>query len=1460
MRIYILLIALCLHIAVRGQTLEEIDLSGLPQPTQAKSLRYWFDDDVSSVQIVPAKNGVDIIDAASLTEGLHTLYCQVIGNDGSAGYVASGLFMKTGDNASSGSVTASKLMYWFDDETNIHSINASQGVQMLDASDLIDGLHTIHYQVLCNNGMMTPAMSSIFLRMNPDSEAAIAKSLRYWFDDDKTSVKVVDVTNGTQMLDVSNMLAGLHTLYCQTVDKSGKVGPPVAKIFYKDFNLLTEDGNNRITRYQYWMNDNSADMQTVALNNAANPYQLIGLLPMKKEQIRSLLFHFEVTNGVPAIYAKNVFHIRFHDAKTYFVDEQKPFIDYSVKQTVEPVGELQEKQTFNRIAENAIRWYTVSLEPGDTVAFKTSQACSIQLFAPSGKEVYSAMGSTSVAFGGCHAWESGTYYLAIHDVMGSQSQMTLDYMHMDKYDVVRQDVSVVGNGGCSTITFEGNGFRDLYAVDLIDGQGNTIEQVYIGHESDATTSVVFDFTDAELGTYDALFHFADGDKVFTNLVTVEKAKNIELTTIPNHASQYLRGSTTSYSFNVENKGNMTAFSVPIYAYISSETLNGISSVRVKGLKLKNLYDYMVNIESENTIDNSYWEEMREICNLMGDDHYFNKFATTDEQTGDSIIVRSGFFTIDLPPKTSKTIVIEIQSTERIEVWLTIPEEWHSIVLDDNNVSTSRNKSASEWLCCYHERLECIGTIIVDVADVVGMLPIPQAKAATVISCVTGAINQTIKSTANVLCNEENVNKSFYEKITEIANGISITGTILTCTSGLVKAEQLKELLSCLSLSADAITHPFAAVDCIIAWSRKKPNCPPNPPIGGSSIPVNSRDPNDIYGYTAESGSKAIKNGQTDVYYTIEFENDPEFATASAHDIYLTNTLDATKFDLSTFKPTRINIGGKSAELSGDKNFVTTIDMRPEINAIAQVEGTYDEKTGTARWHISSLDPMTMEPTEEVMDGVLPVNYGGNGIGEVMYDIQLKPGLAHQTKVSNQASIVFDKNEAIQTPVWTNIIDRIAPTSHATEAKMLNDSTAAVGIAATDELSGPWRYDVYVQYGDGAWFLGAENVPIDQKAKVKVYQGINHGFYTVVTDSAGNVEQKQTAREFTLDVFSPQIETTTKLQLAAGWNWISQNQNAALSAETLKPKAQRIVSQTEELYKDARLGWSGDLTELQPTEMYKVQMSSTANVQLSGLLYNASFRTVPLRKGWNWMGYPVAKTMTPTEALAKLEAEEDDALIGQDGMAQYSGGQWTGTLTTLQPGQGYMYRSASDKELFLNATAQASSRSNFAQSIVPNPPTPEDWTVDKHRYPNVMGIVADLYRNGQKEDANDWTVGAFAGEECRGVAQNVDGRLMMNVYGQGGEQIVFRAMYRESGEVVPISEQEAFRADLLGSVSEPYQLTIGTVTGIVDNERMRTGENEERAYDLQGRRVKSQTSKGIYIVTDGKKSRTQKVVK
>lgn len=1122
---------LYLPLTVRGQAIGDIDLSGLPKPTQAKGLKYWFDENKHNVLTIGQFSGLLELDVANLEDGLHTLHLQVVDDQNMPANIASRFFFKATNSLGVGDISASKLLYWFDDDTKFQFADINQGTQLLDVSNLEDGLHTIHYQVQCSNGQITPTMSSMFLRINADIEATTAKSLRYWFDDDATTVNIIDATNGTQTLDVADMQIGLHTLNYQLIDSNGKVSPPVTRLFLKDFDKAIASEHNGITKYQYWLNDNSAAMQTVTLNETTNPYTLIALLPLQKEPLRSSLFHFEANDGAPIIYAKNEFHVRFHDAAGYWVDGSKTFNDYSNNQEVKPVGELLATQTFAKIAENDIRWYTMQAAPGDTVAFKLSQPATMQLFAPSGEEVFKTSESASVNWNGIHTWEKGTYYLAVHDVTGSQSTMKLEYMHMDKYDVVDWDVRRVGNGGCSTITFKGNGFRDLYAVDLYNAQGDTIRSVDVGHESDAETAVIFDFTDATLGDYNAVFHFTEEDKPFANVVTVEEAVDIELATNVTFPSTFLRGTSTTYTIKITNKGNMTAYSVPIYVYISSATLNGISNIKVNGLKLKGLYDY---IENKDSIDERTLMEIRNLCDNMGEDHYFNKIATTDEQSGDSIIVRSGFFTVDLPPNTTKTVTAEIQSTETIDAWFTIPDEWHNIILNEGMVVNNRRKeSATDWLCCYHERLECLGTIVVNVSDVVGMLPIPQAKVATIVSCVTGIINQTIKSSASVLCNKENVRKNFYDKVKSIADGISITGTVLTCASKFVKGNQLKELLGSISLSGDALTHPTATIDCITAWSKKKPNCPPKPPKGGSSSPYTPVDPNDIYGYLSQAGSKFITDSVAKVNYTIEFENDTAFATAAAHSIVIKDTLDKKYFVLEEFMPTGVRIGDREVFLNETEvktqndviSFVKTIDMRPEINAIAQVDGTFNSQTGIAQWTFQSLDPMTMEPTYDLMQGILPVNFDGtSGIGEVMFEIGVKQGKADGAEIKNRASIVFDYEDAILTPTWTNIVDAVAPSSVIDNSWMVNDSTLRITAEAFDARSGVWKYEWYVQAGENApWWKEGETDSLS--FDYHIYEGIDYGFCVVATDSAGNVEQKVIHRERGFKTYGQDYEDT-----------------------------------------------------------------------------------------------------------------------------------------------------------------------------------------------------------------------------------------------------------------------------------------------------------------------------------------------
>ena len=1458
------------------------------QKGDVKTFRCWFDNDYSTLQGNLPADDVAMLDVSQLPDGFHMVHVQADGITPTA--AKSHYFIKQPQTMGVEYIT---LVCTIDNMLYKQEQVPNTGGAMLwnfDISDLKQGLHQIQVIGVTPSGAATSSYSTFFLRSATEQEISDMK-LYYYVDNDNFTVFEGRYADGGFHfdLDVSQLSDGLHRLAYFMSNGAGITTKVTSQFFWK-----TPVGGNGITEYKYWLNDKSSenDVQVVQLSERTNPYKLISLLPVESQPIRSSCFDFRISDGQPTIYAKNDIHIRFTEATGRFSDVSKQFVDESVRQEVEPVGELQATQTFAKVAENDIRWYTMQVAPGDTAAFRLNQAATLQVFAPSGKEVFKTSESASVQWGGIHTWEDGTYYVAVHDVTGSQSNMTLDYMHMDKYDVVDWDVHTVGNGGCSTITFKGNGFRDLYRVDLYTAAGDSIHSVDISHDSDDETSVTFDFSGAELGVYNAVFHFTQEDKHFANIVTVEEAVDIELATNVTFPSTFLRGTSTTYTIKITNKGNMTAYCVPLELRLQISSMQDISEIRFSD----NLEHFSIPQELLlDSIDEDVSTTLQEALRNYSDQVQFVFYTDSLE----NICYGLSQLFLNIRPNTTETFTITIKSSSTVDLDAKATDEWVPLTFRDmvyTKMNRVKRRSAGEWMCCNRTKIECVADVV---ANVAGSFMPPGANCVTSLS-VTG-----LEAIYDILCSEGNTaSEKFQNYLNSEGKSLArkILNSAISCVTGYfdkfifgpLKAKQKtaldnhdlsaylkiaqeindakKSLGNIISNLGKGVVYGFVGKDCVEAFKKPIPNCPPCTGCGGggSSTPQPPADPNDIYGYLSDAGSKFMTDEVAKVNYTIEFENDTAFAQASAHTIVIRDTLDSRYFDLKSFLPTSVKIGEREAFLdeatdvktSGSMtSFLKTIDMRPEINALAQVQGEYSQQTGIAKWTFTSLDPMTMEPTDDLMQGILPVNYNGtSGIGEVMFEVGVKPNKADGTQIPNRAGIVFDYEESILTPTWTNIVDATAPESHVADVKMLNDSTATVSIEATDELSGPWRYNVYVQYGSGAWFLGAENVPIDTTASVKVYEGINHGFYVVVTDSAGNVEQKNAEREFSFEVFAPQEDTDTQLALAEGWNWVSHNQNEALALDGLKPKAQRILSQTEELYKDARFGWSGDLEELSPTQMYKIQMAEADNIQLSGKLFNASFRSIPLYAGWNWLGYPVANAMTVAEALEKLEAEEGDFIIGQDGMATYSTDQWMGTLTELQPGKGYMYRSTSDKNLFYNATAQVSSH-----PVAKRAPA-ENWTVETRKYPNVMALVANLIQNGSLADANEWLVAAFCGDECRGVAQIVNGVLMMNIYGTGSEPISFYAMNRETEELMMATETENFRTDVLGSMQQPYELHIGETTGIKDTSKGLMMDGSD-VYDLQGRQISGKLSsinarlkKGIYIVTDSKRTKTQKVVR
>ncbi|MBQ7461892.1 MAG: hypothetical protein IJS63_06505 [Bacteroidaceae bacterium] len=1122
---------------------------------------YWFDEETDARE-APITHGTFEVDASSLSDGFHQFHYYVLQANGVSSLPSANYFLKTAQVNPDDELTC--ICTVNDQLRHIEKLSQQGGIihWNLDMQDLADGVHKIQLQAVTPSGAVSTSYTSYFMRVT--SYEDLNEMYCVYSIDGNTLNKRSQVmpNNGCFHfdLDLSELEEGLHYISFMLHSDRGASTNAQTQFFVK-----TPLGGNGITQYQYWLNDDDINQSTIViLPEKSNPLQLMSLLPVESRPLRSSLFHFDVSSGKPMIYAKNTIHLRFHDVAKRFTDIAKDYVDYSQSQEVNPVGELQASQTFPTIEENGIRWYTMQSAPGDTAAFKLSQPATVQVFAPSGAEVFKTSESASVKWGGIHTWENGTYYLAVHDVTGSKEDMTLEYMHMDKYDVVDWDVHTVGNGGCSTITFKGNGFRDLYAVDLIVAPGDTIHSVNVSHDSDAETAVTFDFTGATLGEYNAVFHFTEEDKHVANVVTVEEAIDIELATDVSFPSSFLRGTSTTYTIKITNKGNMTAYNVPIYTYIQNKSENGISCIEYKGLDLVSFAE-AVNIEGLSERDK---EIIQSVSDEIGDDWHFIKLKVADDNNpGDSTTVRSSIFLTNIQPNSIKTLTLTISCSEEVFAYITIPPDWKELSYQYLSKSDSkRQKAVSNNYCCYREGVECFADLIasrLDAAAIASSIAailakylghveaIPIAKAIDIADCIAGSLNSALKYYGYIHCGlpEANTMENIYRETFNTSK--SITGTVISCFGGKIGniiggaignssnyGEIMRSILRDCIVPGIPIGTLISSIQCIKKFSKPIPGCPPNPPSpgGGGSMPAPPSDPNDIYGYLSEAGSKFIADSVARVNYTIEFENDTTFATAAAHTIVIKDTLDSRYFDLTKFMPTGVRIGGHEVFLdeadvvtkNNVTSFVKTIDMRPEINAIAQVNGEFNQKNGIAEWRFTSLDPMTMEPTDDLMQGILPVNYNGtSGIGEVMFEVGVKQGKADGTKIDNRAGIVFDYEEAIITPTWTNIVDAVAPSSIVDGLTLLNDSTLRVYADANDARSGVWKYEWYVQHGENApWWKEGETY--DDCFDFHFYEGFDYGFCVVVTDSAGNVEKKELARERIFKSYGPDFDNAVSI--------------------------------------------------------------------------------------------------------------------------------------------------------------------------------------------------------------------------------------------------------------------------------------------------------------------------------------------
>jgi hypothetical protein len=109
----------------------------------------------------------------------------------------------------------------------------------------------------------------------------------------------------------------------------------------------------------------------------------------------------------------------------------------------------------------------------------------------------------------------------------------------------------------------------------------------------------------------------------------------------------------------------------------------------------------------------------------------------------------------------------------------------------------------------------------------------------------------------------------------------------------------------------------------------------------------------------------------------------------------------------------------------------------------------------------------------------------------------------------------------------------------------------------------------------------------------------------------------------------------------------------------------------------------------------------------------------------------------------------------------------------------------------------------------------NWVLNTYKYPNTMNVVAKLYAPDKAEVTVKYVLGAFVGNECRGIGKVVDGRIFLTVYGnEPGEVISFRAYDPESENLMSVAETALFGDALLGSLDKPFESRItGLLTSL-----------------------------------------------
>ncbi len=326
-----------------------------------------------------------------------------------------------------------------------------------------------------------------------------------------------------------------------------------------------------------------------------------------------------------------------------------------------------------------------------------------------------------------------------------------------------------------------------------------------------------------------------------------------------------------------------------------------------------------------------------------------------------------------------------------------------------------------------------------------------------------------------------------------------------------------------------------------------------------------------------------------------------------------------------------------------------------------------------------------------------------------------------------------------------------------------------------------------------------------------------------------------------------------IDLKEGWNWMSlyvtpDNMSPRVVLADASDILTIINGPTNSAEYDPTLGWGGTLTAMDNASMYKLNATTDGTATIVGSPANISGTQITVKSGLTWIGYPPSFTLSPADAFAGLDPEEDDMVKSQSGFAVYNeaNAKWIGTLNVMEPGKGYIYSSeaTASKTFAYPSTAPAGGAAKIKAYAEPydyffEPVAPE-------AYPGNMVMIGQVLLNGQPVEGVE--VAAFVDGECRAaIVSDADGYLFLLVPGNRTEAMELHAFI--DGEEALIDMPLTYQTDQkLGTLNKPVTIDLD---GMATSIRNMAGSGNADWYDLGGRKLNGNASngklqRGIYI--------------